>query len=337
MLFQSSSFRAMLGVSAAENAKKNPMASRCAEIIFMMRRCRNCNLTLVKSLLIVGSILFIIPPAARSQEPVHLALPSKAFQYVIFPIARDRGYMREEGIDLRIVLMQITPSIQGVMAGHVQFTGSGSSALVAIAKSGAPLKTVLAINNKVHQWILAKPAIGSLKELKGKKIATTGLASAATFMVRQILAKQGIDPAKDVVFVTAPAGNRLTILTSGVVDASIVGSEDRYPGLDQGMKELVNIGGDFGPLYQRATQTHDRLHACDPQGDSVRAQRSRSHGQCRGEVYRHAAQLGRPDVRRSDRHIHGQRRGGRGYPEKRHGYRCSSGRRQRGYRAGACL
>lgn len=194
--------------------------------------------------LFLGLCLLLVALPARGQEIVHLALPSKAFQYGIFPMARDRGYMREEGIDLRIVLMQTTPSIQGVMAGHVQFTGSGSSALVAIAKSGAPLKTVLAINDRVHQWILAKPAIGSLKELKGKKIATTGLASAATFMVRQILAKHGIDAVKDVVFVTAPAGNRLTILTSGVVDASIVGSEDRYPGLDLGMKELLNIGNE---------------------------------------------------------------------------------------------
>ncbi len=212
----------------------------------MMRHYRSIKWTrsLRTSLLIFGSILFVTPSPVRSQEPVHLALPSKAFQYVIFPIARDRGYMREEGIDLRIVLMQITPSIQGLMAGHVQFTGSGSSALVAIAKSGAPFKIVLAINDRVHQWVLAKPVIGSLKELKGKKIATTGLASAATFMVRQIFAKQGIDAAKDVVFVTAPAGNRLAILTSGVVDASIVGSEDRYPGLDQGMKELVYIGNE---------------------------------------------------------------------------------------------
>lgn len=186
----------------------------------------------------------LVSSAAHGQETIHLALPSKAFQYGIFPIARDRGYMREEGVDLRIVLMQTTPSIQGLMAGHVQFTGSGSSALVAIAKSGAPLKTALAINDRVHQWLLAKPGIGSLKELKGKKIATTGLASAATFMVRQILTRHGLDASKDVVFVTAPPGNRLTILTSGVVDASIVGSEDRYPGLDLGMKELVNIGNE---------------------------------------------------------------------------------------------
>lgn len=194
---------------------------------------------------ILGVPLIITQHVAHAQETIHLALPSKAFQYVIFPIARDRGYMKEEGVDLRIVLMQTTPSIQGLMANHVQFSGSGSSALVAIAKSGAPLKTVLAINDKVHQWILAKPSIQSLKELKGKKIGTTGLASAATFMVRQILTKQGIDGSKDVTFITAPPGNRLTVLTSGVVDASIVGSEDRYPGIDLGMRELINIGSEI--------------------------------------------------------------------------------------------
>lgn len=207
-----------------------------------MRRCHGNGRCLIVAASFVGLALTLVPRGGHAQETIHLALPSKAFQYVIFPIARDRGYMKDEGVDLRIVLMQTTPSIQGLMANHVQFSGSGSSALVAIAKSGAPLKTVLAVNDKVHQWILAKPSIQSLKELKGKKIGTTGLASAATFMVRQILTKQGIDASKDVTFITAPQGNRLAVLTSGVVDASIVGSEDRYPGIDLGMRELISIG-----------------------------------------------------------------------------------------------
>jgi NitT/TauT family transport system substrate-binding protein len=179
-----------------------------------------------------------------SAEPVHVALSTRAYQYTIFPIAQERGYMKEEGIDLRIVMMQTTPGIQALISGNVQFSGSGSSALVAIAKGGAPLKTVLAVNDKVHEWLYVRPSTANIKELKGKTISTTGLAAAATLMLKQILPKYGIDGNKDVTFITAPTGSRLTMLASGAVEGAILATEDRYLALDQGMKELLYFGNE---------------------------------------------------------------------------------------------
>lgn len=87
----------------------------------------------------------------HGQETVNVALTSKAFQYTILPIAQDRGYLKEEGIDLKLVYMQNAPGLQALTAGNVQFSGSGSSALVAISKGGAPFKTVIAANDQVLQ------------------------------------------------------------------------------------------------------------------------------------------------------------------------------------------
>ena len=87
--------------------------------------------------------------------------------------------MREEGIDLKLLIVVGTPSIQGLLAGSIQFTVAGTSALIAAAKGTAPLKVVLAANDKVHQWLLSKPEITSLKSLKGKRIATGGVGASA--------------------------------------------------------------------------------------------------------------------------------------------------------------
>jgi len=190
------------------------------------------------------SCLLLPTRVAFSLEPLTVALSAKAFQYAIFPIAQERGYMKEEGIDLKIAFMQTTPGIQALVAGNVQFSGSGSSALIAITKGGAPLKTVLAVNDQVLQWILVRPNIASLKELKGKKIAVTGVASIATFMFRQILTKYGLDGNKDVVFIDPGPVNRLPALLAGTADAAIVSPEERYVGLDQGMKELMYLGNE---------------------------------------------------------------------------------------------
>jgi NitT/TauT family transport system substrate-binding protein len=190
------------------------------------------------------SCLMLSAQAAQAVETVTLALVAKSFQYVIFPIAQERGYMKEEGIDLKLTFMQTTPSIQALIAGNVQFTSAGSSALVAVSKGGAPLKTVLAVNDRVHQWVLARPNITSLKDLKGKKVSVTGIAALATFMFKQVLNKHGLDGNKDVVFIDPGVGNRLTALLAGAVDAGILAVEERYAGLDQGMKELVYLGNE---------------------------------------------------------------------------------------------
>ena len=178
---------------------------------------------------------------AGSMETVSVALTSKAFQYVPVVIAQERGYMKEEGIDLKFVFMQNAPGLQALIANTVQFSGSGSSALVAISKGNAPLKTVLAINDQVLQWVMVRPNISSIKDLKGKKVATTGVASIAAFMLRNILVKYGMD-AKDVVMIDPGPVNRVPSLLSGAVDAAIVSPEERYATLDQGMKDLMFIG-----------------------------------------------------------------------------------------------
>src|SRR5262245_55396752 len=135
-------------------------------------------------------LLVLSTRAASAIETVNVALTSKAFQYVPLVIAQDRGYMKEEGVELKFVFMQNAPGLQALIANTVQFSGSGSSALVAISKGNAPLKTVIAFNDQVLQWIVARPNIKSLRDLSGKKIATTGVASIAAYMLRNILIKR---------------------------------------------------------------------------------------------------------------------------------------------------
>ena len=185
--------------------------------------------------------LLLSAAGAPAVETITVALTSKAFQYVPLVIAQERGYMKEEGIDLKLAFMQNAPGLQALTANQVQFSGSGSSALVAISKGGAPLKTILAINDQVLQWVMVRPNITSLKDLKGKKVATTGVASIAAFMLRNILVKYGMD-SKDVVLIDPGPVNRVPSLLSGAVDAAIVSPEERYATLDQGMKDLMFIG-----------------------------------------------------------------------------------------------
>ncbi|HEX2227330.1 MAG TPA: ABC transporter substrate-binding protein [Candidatus Binatia bacterium] len=180
--------------------------------------------------------------SALALEKVNVTLPSKSFQFIVFPLAKERGYMKEEGIDLNTVVMSSTAGLQAVLAGEMDFTGSGSSALVAVTQGNAPLKTVLAVNDQVLQWLIVRPQYNSLKDLKNKKIAVTGVAAVATFMFKKVAPKYGLDANKDVTFLALPPGQRLGALLSGTVDAGLLSSEERFAAVDQGMKEILYLG-----------------------------------------------------------------------------------------------
>jgi ABC-type nitrate/sulfonate/bicarbonate transport system substrate-binding protein len=209
---------------------------------------------------------------AQSVQTVNMAIPAKSFQMAIYPIAQQKGYMREEGLDQRIIFIAPTTSIQAMLGGDVQFTGAGTSALVSIARGNTPLKVVVATNDRVLQWFVTRPEITSPKELKGKKIATTGVAAVATFMIKQVLTKHGLDGNKDVTYLDVGQGNQLAALLGGGFDAAVLSVEQRYMALDKGMREMFFMGNEVKNSWGTLATT-DKLIKENPKmiGGFVRA------------------------------------------------------------------
>jgi ABC-type nitrate/sulfonate/bicarbonate transport system substrate-binding protein len=180
--------------------------------------------------------------------------------------------MREEGLDQRVIFIAPTTSIQAMLGGDVQFTGAGSSALVSIARGNTPLKVVVATNDRVLQWFVTRPEITHPRELRGKKIATTGVAAIATFMIKQVLTKHGLDGNKDVTYLDVGQGNQLPALLGGGFDAAILSVEQRYVALDKGMREMFFMGNEVKNSWGTLATT-DKLIKENPKmvGGFVRA------------------------------------------------------------------
>ena len=219
--------------------------------------------------------LALLPPnltVAQSLQIANMAVPAKSFQMVIYPVAQQKGYMKEEGLDERVIFVAPTTSIQAMLGGDVQFTGAGSSALVSMARGNTPLKVVIATNDRVLQWLVTRPEITSPKDLKGKKIATTGVAAIATFMLKQILSKHGLDGNKDVTYIAVETGTQLPALLGGGFDAAVLSVEQRYVALDKGMREMFFMGNEVKNSWGTLATT-DKLIKENPKmvGGFVRA------------------------------------------------------------------
>jgi hypothetical protein len=64
----------------------------------------------------VGFVLLFIGIGVSGLDTIYMAItPGKNFQHVSYPIAQEKVYLREEGIDLKILVIAATPSIQGLV------------------------------------------------------------------------------------------------------------------------------------------------------------------------------------------------------------------------------
>lgn len=86
---------------------------------------------------------------------------------------------------------------------------------------GADLMTVAHTVPGVQTRLLVKPEIKKAEDLKGKRIGISGLGSLGDFLFRYIMRKYGLDPVRDVTWLSiGTPPERLQALVSGAIDAA---------------------------------------------------------------------------------------------------------------------
>ncbi len=172
---------------------------------------------------------------------LRLSVPVHGVSHVAFYAAKEKGYFQEEDLDVEVILMSAPIGIRALIAGDVDASTVGGSALPPIFR-GAPLRMVFISFDKPTHWLYAKPDIRSVKELKGRKVAIDGLGGTLESLLRSVLEKNGLEGGRDVPFLAigTPPG-RFLALTSGAVDASLFTFPLNFRAEEAGFRELVNF------------------------------------------------------------------------------------------------
>jgi NitT/TauT family transport system substrate-binding protein len=115
--------------------------------------------------------------ADRSSKPifVRIGIVSKSTLDLPFWVARDRGFFRDEGLEIEIIFMRSNLTLQAMTGGSIDF-GTATGAAINAIVSGADLRVVLAMSDKPMFDLIAHPSIRSIRELRGKKIGFGGIA-----------------------------------------------------------------------------------------------------------------------------------------------------------------
>ena len=191
--------------------------------------------------LIFVGVLWIAAVTEAADSKVRVAIPSESMAQIAFYVGIEKGYYKQEGLDVDLILMRAPVANLSLIGGDVNFSTVPAAALNA-ALRGAPLRVVYSTFYRPMHWLYAKPQIRNIKDLKNKRIGVDGRGGAMEMLVREILEKSGINDEKNTpLLALGVQSNRFTALESGVVDATILTFPLNFTAEAAGFRPLVSF------------------------------------------------------------------------------------------------
>jgi ABC-type nitrate/sulfonate/bicarbonate transport system substrate-binding protein len=175
----------------------------------------------IQTLLLAIFLSLTIVSAARGQsslDKVVITYPSRSIASVDLYIAQERGFFRQEGIVADVVQVRGNIGVTALLSGDAHAVNNVGTVIRAMERSDLPVKVVSQSLKKNLFWLVTKPEVKSLSELKGKIFGTTTLGGSQHLAALRLLQKAGLDPDKDItVVIGGDVPAQLQSLVSGVI------------------------------------------------------------------------------------------------------------------------
>jgi len=215
---------------------------------------------------IVLALLALASAGAQAADKVRLSYVLSSVEYADDFLAIDKGYFKEEGIDIDLQQAGGGAAVPALISGDIDFTGSGSSAISAILK-GAKLKVLLVVDAHPAMQIWAQPTVKSFADLKGKPIGIISRGDTTEIAIRYYLAKHKL-PDDYVSYTPLGAGvTRFAAIASGSFPAALVNASEvekmRASNKLGNLHRIVDLRKEITMTYN-ALGTSDALIAKNP-------------------------------------------------------------------------
>jgi len=172
-------------------------------------------------------------------ENVRVATASMTSPSVLYLlVALKEGYFKEEGLQVEIINIRGEIAVKTAMAGEVGFFTHSGSALAAAVR-GIPVKILMVVDDKPPWDLIAQPQIKSFAQLKGGTIGVLSLEGSVAVVTRQMLRKNGIDPARDVTLMVMGSNEyRLMSLRGRAIQATLLDPANSFRAQKEGFTRL---------------------------------------------------------------------------------------------------
>ena len=109
-------------------------------------------------IVILALVIFSTTNRAAEATRLRVGVPTLSMVVIAFTAAKERGYYKEEGLDVEFVWMSAPVVVQALIGGNVEFSTVSGSAIPAML-SGAPLRIIFSSYQRPMFWLFSKPEI----------------------------------------------------------------------------------------------------------------------------------------------------------------------------------
>ena len=187
---------------------------------------------------------------SASADTVKITIPNYGANFAPVMIAEDKGYFKDEGLDVQVVVSGGGTATAALISGDIQYSSSPASAMSAILK-GAPLKVTLVGQVRPNYQIWSfDPTVTKVEDLKGKSLAVISRGDSQEMSARLFLKSRGFSN-DDVGFnPLGPGPARLAAMTNGAQRFGVLLRPDIAQLKQMGMLEKGTMIADLTKLVE---------------------------------------------------------------------------------------
>src|ERR1044071_4873287 len=131
---------------------------------------------------LIVSMIFVA--TAQAADKIRISMTGFAGQFMTFPLAQKRGFLKEEGFEAEVIRISAAAGRAALTNGDVDYsTGIGGTAIGG-ALSGVPIKVVACFVPAPVLALVARPEFKTIPSLKGKTVAILIAGGVAHFAAR---------------------------------------------------------------------------------------------------------------------------------------------------------
>jgi NitT/TauT family transport system substrate-binding protein len=203
--------------------------------------------------------LWLIHPVHRvyAQEKIRIGISSTSPGFLPTVVAEQRGYFAKHSLASEHIRISLAVAMNALGTGDLDYAITIAQG-VSGAIRGVPVKLLMMTQDKLVFFLMVKPGIQQVTDLRNKNIGISYFGS-TTHLVADVMARRfGLVPGKDINLVPSGDDNgRIASLDAGRVDAVIGGPPLNIWGAKKNYK-VIAWAKDFTNLPQNAVIVTDK-------------------------------------------------------------------------------
>ena len=185
-------------------------------------------------------ILLVANGTASPAEKIRVGVPQQVVHWMVFPLAQQKGFFKEEGFDAEIVQITGPSGRSALMSGDIDYYTT-IAFIVQSVIVGLPVKVIAAYVNCPPFVLMSGPELKSAQDLKGKTMGIGAPPGSSPDVIAKLSLKHlGLNPDKDLKYVYLNSHERTYLaLEQGLYAAGLIPPPFDFKGAKLGLNSLA--------------------------------------------------------------------------------------------------